>query len=1035
MTRILSLIVVFMLTGVLAFSQTRVVTGKVIDPAGLEVPFATVKIKDSKTSVSADANGQYSIKVKDSDFLVISSSGFLPTDAAVGNQTNLVTTLSRGSKNDNLEVVVISTLGRRVNSKSIGYASSTIGADDISKVKAVNLQNGLQGKVAGLSVQSVNSGVLGDTRITLRGVRSLTGNNQPLLVIDGVPVSLDLINSIAPTDVQEVTVLKSNAAAILYGQDGANGAIVITTKRGSRTKPVINFSTTVQFDKISYLPKLQGEYGSGETEDANGLALYDDFTNNSYGPRFDGSRVNLGHPLQNGQQFTVPYSNIVNERYNFFNTGVTTQTDISVAGGDERSRFLLSAQDAKITGTIPNDKNRRSSIRLNAGREFGKLSVNFSANYIQQNSNTVFQNRGGFDNIYTSVIKTAGHVPLTSLKDWKNNPYAGPDGYYNYFGYNPYMLIDIDRTVSRTHRLIASTDINYKINPVFSLTYRLGTTLSLQNSKSTQGAINVSAFTAAYKPAPWGQSTKGSVFDFADTRTRVSSELFLNFKKSYGKLSIDGLVGGSALTRDEKFVSVGGANLVIPAIFNVSNRTGEPTVSDRTTQIRTLSAIGQTTFGYDNKVFLTLSGRNDKDSRLIPSNNSFFYPGANASVILSELIPSLKSRSLSLLKLKGSIAKSGNVNLGAYQLNNSFSTGIFPFGNLPGYSIDDQLKDPNIKPEFILTKEVGFELSFLRNNRARLEVNAYQQNNTDQIIAVSLPSSTGYTSSNVNAASFVNKGIETEFSLTPLINLGKLRFDFKANYAYQTNKITKIFEGLDQINIAGVQQVVAKVGQPAFLLNLIDYNRDPEGRVIVNATTGFPTLSGTRKTFGPTLPKHILALAPSLSIGDVTLSVLFEYKGGNFIYSSIGQDLAFNGISKNTTEFGRQPFVWPNSVTEDGGKFTPNTNIYTKSGNANLWTTPIIANVESSYYSSADFWKLREISLSYNFPASVLKNQNIFKAISASFIARNVALWVPNSNQYTDPEFSFTTGNAVGINTTGQAPPTRSVGLTFNFTF
>ncbi len=1024
-----------MLSGVVAFSQSRVVTGKVFDQTGQEVPFATIKVKGSSAGVSAESNGQYSIKIKNSDVLIISSSGFVATETTVGNQTNLITTLVRGSKNDIPEVVVVGTLGRKVNTKAIGYASTTIGSDDITRVKAVNVQNGLQGKVAGLSVQNVNSGVLGDTRITLRGIRSLTGNNQPLLVIDGVPVSLDLINSVAPADVQEVTVLKSNSAAILYGQDGANGAIVITTRRGSRTKPVINFSTTVQFDKLAYLPKLQGEFGSGETEDANGLPVYDDFTNNSFGPRFDGTTVNLGHPLQNGQQFTVPYTNLINERYKFFNTGVTTQNDISISGGDERSRFLLSAQDAKIDGTIPKDKNRRTSMRFNASRDFGKLTTSFSANYIQTNSNVVFQNRGGFDDIYTSVIKTAGHVPLTSLKDWKNNPYAGPDGYYNYFGYNPYMLIDIDRTVSRTHRLIASADINYKINPVFSLTYRLGTTLSIQNQKSSQGAINVTAFTSSFKPSPWGQSTKGSVSDFGETKSRLSSELYLNFKKSYKKFTLDGLVGGSALTRDEKIVSVSGANLVIPAINNVSNRTGEPGVLDRTIQIRTLSAIGQATLGYDNKIYLTLSGRNDKDSRLNPNNNSFFYPGANASVILTELIPTLKSSSLSLLKLKASVAKSGNVNLGAYQLNNSFSSGNFPYGNLPGYSIDDQLKDPNIKPEFILTKEVGFELNFLRNNRARLEVNAYQQNNTDQIIAVSLPSSTGYTSSNVNAAAFVNKGIETEFSLTPLLNLGKLKVDLKTNYTYQENKVTKIFDGLDQITIAGVAQVVAKVGQPAFLLNLIDYNRDTEGRVIVDGTTGTPTLSGTRKTFGPTLPKHIFSVNPSFSIGDVTFGVLFEYKGGNFIYNDIGQDLAFNGISANTTEHGRQPFVWPNSVIDNGRVFTPNTNVYTRSGNANLYTSSIFNAVEASYYTSADFWKLREISLSYSFPQSILRNQKLFKAISASFIARNVFMWVPKSNQYTDPEFSFTTGNATGINTTAQTPPTRSVGLTFNFTF
>jgi TonB-linked SusC/RagA family outer membrane protein len=1036
-----------MLCGVLAFAQTRVVSGKVTDADGKDVPFATVKVKGTNTGVSADANGSYSIKVKTGDVLTISGAGFKSEDVAVGNQTNLLSVLQKSASSGLQEIVVTGALNRRVNAKSVGYASTTIGNDDITRVKAVNVQQGLQGKVAGLNVQSVNSGVLGETRITLRGIRSLTGNNQPLLVIDGVPIDLNLINTISPNDVQDVTVLKSNSAAILYGQDGANGAILITTKKGTRNKPTINFSTTVQFDKISFLPKLQNEYGPGETEDANGLPVYDNFTNNSFGPRYNGTMVPLGHPLENGQQFMVPYSNIPNERYNFFNTGVTLQNDISISGGDKDSRFLFSVQDAKITGVIPSDRNRRTSIRFNSSRDFSKLSVGFNLNYVLQNSNTVLQNsnaiftngRGQFDDIYTSVIKTAGMVPLTSLKNWRSNPYADADGYYNFFGYNPYMLIDIDRTATKTHNVIGSVDLNYKISPVFSLTYRLGSTVTIRNQQDVLGAINVSAFTATYKPAPWGQSTKGAVRDLSDTRSRISSEFFLNFKKNFNKFSVDGLVGNSILARDVRINRITGNNLVIPNLNNPDNRTGEPAILARFFQARTVSAIAQATVGYDNKVFVTFSGRNDWDSRFSKDNNSYFYPGANASLIISEIIPSLKGNVVSSLKLKGSYAKSGNANLagtlGAYQLDNSFTTGAFPYGNLPGYSIDDQLKDPNIKPEFVTTKEVGFELAMLKN-KMRLDVNIYQQDNDQQIVPVSLPASTGYTSSNVNAGSFVNKGIEVEVGLTPLIKLGKLSVDLKANYTYQENKVTKIYPGLDELGNADNGQIFLKVGYPAYIFKLIDYNRDPEGKVIVDANTGQPSLAGPRRIMpGGSLPKHIFGISPTFSYGNISISALGEYRGGHYIYNDIGQDLVFNGIAASTVRYGRQPFVWPNSVIQTGNKFTPNTNIYTRSGNANLYTNSIFNAVETAYYTRADFWKLREVALTYTFPQSLLNDQKLFKAISASFIARNVALWVPKSNEYTDPEFSNTTGNGVGVTTTGQTPPTRSLGVTFNFTF
>ena len=1041
MRRFLSLFTMLMLCGVLAFAQNRVVTGKVIDKDGKEVPFASVKVKGSTNGVSADANGVYSIRVKNGDVLTISGAGFKTVDVAVENQTSLLTSLEGSTTGEIKEVVVTTALNRRVNAKSLGIPITTVGGEDLTRVKAVNVQNGLTAKVAGLSIISTNNSVFGETRITLRGIRSLTGNNQPLLVIDGVPVSLDLISSVAPNDVQDISVLKSNAAAILYGQDGANGAILITTKKASRGKPTVNFSMTAQFDKISFFPKLQNEFGSGETEDANGLALYDNFTNNSFGPRYDGRMVDLGHPLQGGQQLFVPYSNIPNERANFFNTGVTLQTDVSVSGGDEKSRFLVSAQDANIKGIMPKDRNRRTSFRFNGSRDFNKLSVGFNVNYILQDYSIVNQNRGQFDDIYTSVIKTAGHVPLTSFKDWRNNPYATADGYYGYFQYNPYMLIDIDRTNGKVHRLIASTELNYKITSALSFTYRLGTTVAIQNQKSQLGAINVSAFTATFKASPWNQNTKASVSDLAYTQNRVSSEAFLNYRKNIRKLSIDALGGVSVLTRRNNRSTIDGNNLVVPTVFNVGNRTGEPVVTDGFFRVRTNSLIGQATFGYNNVFFVTVSGRNDWDSRLPANNNSFFYPGANASVIVSDIFPGLKGNTLSLLKLTGSYAKSGNVNLGgpnrdinlgAYQLNNSFSAGTFPYGNLPGYGIDNQLKDPNIKPEFVSTKEVGFELAMFKN-RVRLNASAYQQDNSEQILAISLPASTGYTSSLVNAGSFVNKGFEVELGLTPLVNLGRLKLDVRANYTFQENKVNKLYQDLPEIGVGNFNVLV--VGQPAYLLRLLDYNRDPQGRVIVSSTTGKPSLATNRKTFGQTLPKHIIGISPTLSFGDLSLSIVAEYRGGNYVYNDIGQDLVFQGIAASTIEHGRQPFVWPNSVTQSGSTFTPNTNVYTTSGNANLYTAPIFNAIESAYYTKADFWKLREVALSYSFPQSLLENQKMFKAISVSFIARNLALWVPKSNQYTDPEFSNGTGNAQGVNTTGNLPPSKNVGLTFNFTF
>ncbi len=1039
MRRFLSLFTMLMLCGVLAFAQNRVVTGKITDGSGSPVSFATVKIKGSQTGVSADANGSFSLKVADNSVLEVTASGYKGSEVAMTpGLSNLTVILVRNA--ELTEVVITTALNQRTKATSIGYSVSTVRNEDLNRVKVVNVANGLTGKVSGLSIQSTNNGVFEDTRILLRSIRSLTGNNQPLLVVDGVTMGLDLFSSISPNDVADVTVLKSNSAAALYGQDGANGAILVTTKKGSRaSKPLITLGTTVQFSKISFYPKLQHEFGTGETEDANGLPVYDDFTNNSFGPRYDGSTVFLGHALQNGAQNQVVYSDLGEERFKFFNTGVTLQYDVSISGGDEKSRYYLSAQDNKVKGLIPNDQNRRTSFRFNASRDFGKLTSSFNVNYIVSNYDVVFQNRGGFSDIYTSVIKTGGHVPLTSFKDWRNNPYATPDGYYNFFGENPYMLIDIDRTKGRRDDVIASTDLTYKLNNNLTLTYRLGTTLRFKNEKSQQGAITYSAYAKATKAV---QDQKAQVFDQQISSSRLTSELFLNYRKTIKKFSVDVLAGYSFWQNNYKQYDVNGANLVIPTVFNVGNRTGEPGVTEFNYKVRTTGVFGKVSLGYANKVFVDLTGRNDKDSRLPQNKNSFFYPGANASIVVSEIFPGMKNGKLiSLFKIRGGVAKSGNVNLGgnfggAYQLSNAYnSSGAFPYGTLPGYTAGNQLKDPNIKPEFVLSKEIGIELGFLKN-RISFEATAYQQDNSEQVVAVSLPRSTGYTSTLVNAGAFENKGIELDLKLTPLLNLGKFKFNLSANYTYSTNKVTKVYQDLKEIGIGNLNFVV--LGQSAYILKLTDFRRDDQGRVIVDKNTGNPSADPTPKNFGNTLPTNIFGITPSLTYGGLTISALIDHKSGNYIYSDIGGDLVFNGIAASTVAYGRKPFVYPNSVYLENGVFVPNTTVTTSSGNANYWATSLYANnVQSLYYSKADYWKLREVSLSYNFPESVLQGQKTFKAISIAFIARNVMTWVPKSNQYTDPEFSNNNvnSNAQGVNTTGQTPPTRTMGVNLNFTF
>ncbi|MBO9565380.1 MAG: SusC/RagA family TonB-linked outer membrane protein [Niastella sp.] len=1012
-----------------AQAQQKPVTGVVKDSKGEPVPFSTILETGTKKAVQADQNGRFSIKVAPGASLTISSSGYEPQTATAAD--GMTVTLTTNS--NNLNEVVVTAFGVKRQPKELGYSIAKISGDDASKAHSVNVQNGLTGKISGLNIQTVNNGVFADTRITLRGIRSLTGNNQPLLVVDGAPMDLSYINSLSPQDIQDVTVLKGNTGAALYGQDGGNGVIIITTKTGGRGKALVSVGSTIQYESLSFLPKIQRAFGNGEGENPDGTPRLDVWTNNSFGPRFDGSEVDLGDPLEDGSVKRVKYA--AQKRtpiQQFFRPVFTLQNDFSVSGGDEKSRYYLGIQNVKVNGMIPNDENRRTTLRFNAGREFGRLSTAFRISYINENYNIVNQGRGTANNIYRSLFKTAAHVPVDQFKDWRNDPFSTPDGYYNRFGYNPWMLIDIDRAKGRSDELIGSLEANLRILEGLTLNYRVSTTIANVTNKSWLGAINVSEYTTNLKGI---QSSRASVADATDFAARINSETFATYKKQFNRFSIDALVGYSVIGRFRKQLNASGSNLVIPTLYNINNRTGEIAGSESYAEARTAAAFGKISFGWDNWAFLEITGRNEWDSRLNINNNSFFYPGGSLSLLLHEALPQIKNTPVSYLKVRGAWARSGTVNLDPYSLESTFGTGAnFPYGSLPGYTAGNTINNPNIKPEFVNGKEVGLEIGF-NNNKVMLEATAYQQDNTDQIIGVQVSGATGYSTALVNAAAFVNKGIELDLKLTPLIKAGKdFQLDLKANYTLSDNKVTRIYEGLTELGIGNNNFAI--VGLPAYTFKLTDFNRTPDGKVIVDRTTGLPSADPVPKTYGRTLPKHLIGVNPTVRYKDFSLSVVVDYRGGHYIYNGIGPSLTFEGNGAMTAAYDRKPFVFPNSAYDDGtGKYVDNHDVLTSGGSATFWTSAVMTNTQSLYYTSAASWKLREIALTYELPQTLLQHTRIIKSALITLSARNLFIWTPASNIYTDPEFSNTTGNAQGVNTTAQTPPTRILGATINLTF
>jgi hypothetical protein len=463
---------------------------------------------------------------------------------------------------------------------------------------------------------------------------------------------------------------------------------------------------------------------------------------------------------------------------------------------------------------------------------------------------------------------------------------------------------------------------------------------------------------------------------------------------------------------------------------------------------RLLSAYGSIGFNYKDWAFAEFTGRNDWDSRLLKENRSFFYPAANVSVILSDAIPSIKGDLISYLKVRGAISKSGNVNLATYALNATYSQpGGFPFGNTAGFTANQTIPGQDLKPEFVNTIEVGADISFLKN-RINLGATYFYQKNTNQILQISQSVTTGYTLGLANAADFNNYGVEMDLGLTPVIKIGKGRIDLKINATYNNNEVTRTYN--DQpVVVGGSNQFiqnsvssptinnVAVVGMPAFAFQLTDYVRDSAtGKVIVDPITGLPSQAQGLVIKGRTLPLWVIGATPSFTLGNFSVSMTWDYKGGHNYFSGLGSDEDFAGISARSAEYGRQRFVFPNSVYYDGSKYVPNTSIQVQDGNSGFWASAINSAVATNYYSSAAAWRLREMNISYTLPQKWIGNGKFIKRVTVSAVGKNLLLFVPKSNQWGDPEFNYsTTGNTFGIASSYQSPASRLFGGSLSIQF
>lgn len=1061
MKKIVTSLFLAVLVFVSASAQVRQVTGTVKDEKGVAVAFATVKVKGQSSAVVADANGNFKINAAANASLQFSATGFASVEVKA---TDATLSIVLNHQVDALNDVVVTAQGIRKKAKEIGYSYSKVNNDEITVGRAPQLTQALAGKVSGLAVYTVNNSVDPAVKVVLRGYRSLTGNNEALVVIDGIQTTATALATINPNDVENVSILKGGQAATLYGSAGVNGALVITTKQGSKGKLKVAFSNSTNFEEISFLPSFQNKYGSGSQYYPYGFgdASYNadpvfrakenwrPYENQQFGDAYDGSLRIAGRVLEDGSKLIVPYADVANVRRRSFDVGVSTNNQASFQGGDENSTYYLSVENQKVNGIVPGDISDRTGVRVKSTREYGKLTSTFNAAYTQ-----IYYDRTTAD-FQNDIINTASWVDLTTMRDWRTNKFANPNGYYNDYYNNPYFNKDIRRARYKDANFTGSFDLTYKANDWITLYNRLGIMNNSRTQKNTVEKFTYSdwAKNSAYIPDPYTHeddypgiyraisNVLGSVEDYSSTENVINNEFQARLAKDLGITQNKLTLGYSLYQRYTKQIDVNSSSIVVPDVYNVANRQGNLGGYEANSTERKIGYYADLNTNFKDMEWLNLNvtGRYDATSRFFKPTRatnqySYFYYGAALSFIATDAFPSLKSNTLNYAKLRASYNKNGNDNIPLYGLDLAFNNGAnFPYGSNVGLSVGNTLPDANLKPEFVTAMEVGGEFSMFKN-RVNLDLAWYDQSSVGQVLSVKVPNSTGFSNLLINVGEVKNFGYEADLKVQILRNTA-VKWDVNIKYSNNDNKVISLYPGITEFAYGGYAYATTnvKVGErfPILKTNGYYWNADHTLRR-VSSTTGYPTQNTALTQRGSTLPRDMVGLGSTVTYKDFRFAFNFEYRGGNVMYSDLGRQMTFTGSGAWTEN--RTNHIFPNSYYLDANNAeVKNTSVYVREPEYALWVNNYRLIAEN-FVTPGWFIKLRDVNLSYTVPASLVKKSKIFSSANVAIYGRNLFTIVDKKNMYTDPEFSYTSGNGLGISNTAQTPPVRQYGFNVNFVF
>lgn len=999
-----------------------VISGIVVDETGKILPGVNVSVKDTKTNAVTNASGTYTLKVSDSKaILVFSFIGFTSQQVIVGNQTTINIRLQ--PDNQSLNEVVVTALNIKRNARSLGYSIAQVDGNRVNTVQTPNLINALSGKVAGVDVGNVANGVAGSRRIVIRGASSLTGNNQPLWVIDGIPIGSsglgsgdayggidygDGLTGINPDDIENISVLKGNAAAALYGSRASNGVILVTTKSGksSQGKSSVEFSSSAVMDKLVDLTDFQYEYGQASRIVINQKPVNqaDAFGANSWGPKYDGT------PTVQFDGVLRPYSPVKDNYTRFFETGSTLTNTLALSGSNENHNYRVSLSDLRNNDIIPNSGYNRTSLNAKTFSKLGKLEADIVLNYIYEKANNRPFTGGNVNNLFYSLMYLPANVNIESLKPGYNP--NGSEFTFADFVNNPYFIVNKNKEMDDKNRLVGSASLKYQFTDwLYTRGRYTRDYFSFDRMRYTPDGVLYTGFLL------------GSLDQRASNNIENNYELLIGFNPTFkSKFSFNGFIGGNINWRASEQLNTSGDTFVVPGVYTFNNLKNKLPSTSQSRQ-RTNSLFGSAEISYNKYLYLTFTGRNDWFSSLPLNSNNLFYPSGALSFMFSDAIK--MPNWISFGKIRASAAQvSGDTGPG--QLDLSYSLDGVQYN---GYSLQNigtsNIPNKNLKPLLSTDYELGIEMDFL-DGRVGIDASYYDRRTRDDIVRAAVSPTTGYSTAVLNLGRINNKGIEISIRATPL-KLDSFSWDMTATYSKNTSKVVALSD--NGTNGAPIQLAVSKSAQAT--IRLVEgqrygeiygttYQRDIQGNKIYDAN-GLPMVNSSQVLLGNGVYNHLSGLGNTFNYKGISLYFLLDGKFGAKIYSETNSGAVSNGTHKMTLD-GRET-----GITGQGVNLSGATNsVLVPAARINEYYQRI-SGVAEDFIFNADFIKLREVAIRYQIPAQFLSKIKVNNA-SVSLVGRNLTTLYKNIDNV-DPESSVNSSNGQGIERYVY-PVTRNLGLT-----